>query len=162
MYRDTDQVDWRPAFARIAARLPAYLRLGWALAKEPEIETRDKAALLGGVLYSVSPVDLVPGIIPVFGQLDDLMLLLGGIRTTLRKAPPETAARLLSESGLTMEDLEEDMRTLKTAARATGKAVARAAARGGRAVAVGLARGLAWTVRTGLRLITDNPSPGRK
>jgi uncharacterized membrane protein YkvA (DUF1232 family) len=40
------------------------------------------AAWFGGMAYTVSPIDLIPDILPVLGQLDDLFgLLLVGMFT---------------------------------------------------------------------------------
>ena len=36
-----------------------------------------KAVVALGVLYLLSPIDLIPDFIPVLGQLDDLVLLAG-------------------------------------------------------------------------------------
>lgn len=41
------------------------------------------------IAYLVSPVDLIPGIFPIVGQLDDLALLVFGVRFILQVAPPE-------------------------------------------------------------------------
>jgi hypothetical protein len=35
--------------------------------------------LLGAVIYDISPVDLIPDIIPVFGLIDDLTITIGSI-----------------------------------------------------------------------------------
>lgn len=54
---------------------PLWLKLGTALI----------------VLYVVSPVDLIPDVIPFFGQLDDLVLVPLAIRWLLKYLPPEVA-----------------------------------------------------------------------
>ena len=41
------------------------------------------------IVYLVSPIDLIPGIFPIIGQLDDLALLVLGVRFILQVAPPE-------------------------------------------------------------------------
>jgi uncharacterized membrane protein YkvA (DUF1232 family) len=41
------------------------------------------------VLYVVSPVDLIPDVIPVVGLLDDLVLVPLAIRWLLKRLPPE-------------------------------------------------------------------------
>lgn len=40
------------------------------------------------VLYALSPIDLIPDIIPVFGYLDDLILVPLGIILVIRMIPP--------------------------------------------------------------------------
>ncbi len=146
---DAGREGWRPLLARVVKRTPAYLRLGWALARSEELEGRRKAGLLGGVLYSLSPVDLVPGIIPVFGQLDDMAALLYGIRATLRRLPPDAADRYLSEQGLTREMLDDDIAALGVVFVAMSRVVAKGAWRGAR----GLARTLHRSAASGARTI---------
>src|SRR5579862_4809294 len=139
--------DWRATLADVVTRVPAYLKLGWGLARSSEIAYRDKLGLIGGVLYSLSPIDLVPGIIPVLGQLDDLAILLRGIRSTLRRAPQAVAERCLQECGLTEAQLDRDLQSLGKVAREFSKAAARGAWRGSRAVGAALGSGLALGAR---------------
>jgi uncharacterized membrane protein YkvA (DUF1232 family) len=54
---------------------PAWLKLG--------------AALI--VLYVISPVDLIPDVLPVIGVVDDLVLVPLAIRGLLKLLPPELA-----------------------------------------------------------------------
>jgi uncharacterized membrane protein YkvA (DUF1232 family) len=43
-------------------------------------------------LYLLSPFDLVPGFLPVIGQLDDFGLLMVGLSAFIRLAPAEVVA----------------------------------------------------------------------
>ena len=43
----------------------------WDAFKSPDTPKSLKAIIIGGLIYMVSPVDLVPDVIPVFGLLDD-------------------------------------------------------------------------------------------
>lgn len=45
------------------------------VANDERIPARDKAVLLGLIALVVSPFDLIPDWIPLFGQLDDLVLI---------------------------------------------------------------------------------------
>src|SRR5699024_10174289 len=58
-------------------RMPAYLRLSWRLARDPLLSRARRAAVVGAAGYLASPIDLVPGVIPVAGQLDDIAVALG-------------------------------------------------------------------------------------
>ena len=81
----------RNPVARLAetlGRVPRYLVLARSLAGDPSISRWRKAALAAGIVYLASPIDLVPGIIPVAGQLDDLAAALLGLRTALAGASP--------------------------------------------------------------------------
>lgn len=123
-----------PELKAALLRLPRYARLAWSLARDPRVPPGAKAVLAGGVLYSVSPIDLVPGFIPVVGQLDDLLVLLAALAQALRAIGPDASAVLLTDAGITQDDLTADRQAvaaaLGTAARETwriSKAGARAA-----------------------------------
>jgi uncharacterized membrane protein YkvA (DUF1232 family) len=57
------------ALPRVALMIPG-------LATDKRVPTRTKLALGGLAVYIASPWDLVPGFIPVLGQLDDAVALL--------------------------------------------------------------------------------------
>jgi uncharacterized membrane protein YkvA (DUF1232 family) len=99
--------------ARIVGRLPKYAKLVWLLLKEPSLTTKQRAALMAAVGYSISPVDAIPGIIPVVGQLDDLAVVLFTVRWVLRSLPETQAEQYLSQSGLSFRILEEDLHLVK-------------------------------------------------
>lgn len=44
------------------------------------------------VAYALSPIDLIPDVIPVLGYLDDLILVLLGIILVMRMIPPVVLA----------------------------------------------------------------------
>lgn len=93
----------------IVRRLPAYTRLAWAMIRDGRVGKRQKAIVLGGVGYLVSPIDLIPGFIPVIGQLDDLTIALWALRTALRRLPSDLAAEHLEAQGLSWEILDADL-----------------------------------------------------
>lgn len=113
------ELDGRKVMARflgVLTRIPQYLKLGWLLMGDPTVSPVGKAALGGGMAYAISPIDPVPGFIPVLGQLDDLAVLLLAIRTALRSCPTEVADARLAESGLSWDGLERDLVTLRATA----------------------------------------------
>jgi uncharacterized membrane protein YkvA (DUF1232 family) len=136
------ELDGRKVMARfvgVVARVPRYLKLGWRLMQDPTVSGKGKAALGGGLAYAVSPIDPLPGIIPVIGQLDDLAILLLAVRTALRTCPADAADVHLQAAGLSWEVLERDLVTLRATAvwlaqrggrlaMRVGKALVRAAA----------------------------------
>ena len=120
----------------VLGRLPAYGRLAWALWREPALSRGRKALLMGGLAYSLSPVDLVPGFVPGAGQLDDLLALLYALRSALGALPAALREAHLQAVGLDPSTLDDD--------------IARVRAALGRFTREGLRAGL-WTARLGLR-----------
>lgn len=55
---------------------PGWLKLGTALI----------------VLYVLSPIDLIPDVVPFLGAMDDLVLVPLAIRWLLKRLPPDIAA----------------------------------------------------------------------
>jgi len=51
------------------------------------------------VLYVVSPIDLVPDVLPFFGVMDDIVLVPFAIRWLLKRLPPEVAAASAQRAG---------------------------------------------------------------
>ncbi len=100
----------REEFGTLIRHMPNYARLAWALAKDPRLSKARRAAVLAGAAYVLSPIDLVPGIIPVVGQLDDVLIALGVIRLALNGLKPEFRYEVLTKAGLTGADLEDDFR----------------------------------------------------
>jgi uncharacterized membrane protein YkvA (DUF1232 family) len=110
------ELDGRKVVVRLVgviARIPRYIKLGWRLIKEPAVSGRGKAALGGGLAYALSPIDPIPGFIPVLGQLDDLAALVLGVRTALRSAPADVAEGHLREAGLSWATIDRDVVTIR-------------------------------------------------
>jgi uncharacterized membrane protein YkvA (DUF1232 family) len=114
--RDLDGRKVVTRFVGVVARVPRYVRLGWLLMNDQTVSARGKAALGGGLAYAISPIDPVPGFIPVLGQLDDLAVLLLAVRMALKSAPTEVADRHLAEAGLSWQALDRDLVTIRATA----------------------------------------------
>jgi len=153
----------RARFGALIRHLPRYLRLAWGLAGEPQLSRRHKVGVLAAAGYLASPVDLVPGLIPVIGQLDDLAVALFALRAALRALDPVTRERQLAAAGLAPADLDEDLGTLAATAAwlarrgiALGRRLAVLAAAAsltaGRAGAHAIRRGAPVLARSGGRL----------
>jgi uncharacterized membrane protein YkvA (DUF1232 family) len=102
--------------AGTVARLPRYLNLAQALARDPAVPRRQKAILGAAIGYAILPVDLIPGIIPVVGQLDDLAALLLGLRRALAGCPPDLSRAHLDRVGLSAMALDADLETVRLTA----------------------------------------------
>ena len=55
--------------------IPHYLRLLAGLLTDSRVSTLDKLLVGGALAYIIMPVDLIPDVIPFFGQVDDIYLL---------------------------------------------------------------------------------------
>ena len=67
------------------------VRLAVRLTREPRVALLTKALPILTALYVISPIDLVPDVLPVFGQLDDLTIILVAIEMFLRLCPAGAA-----------------------------------------------------------------------
>ena len=133
-------------------RLPAYLRLAWRLAREPLLSRTRRAAVIGAAGYLASPVDLMPGLIPVIGQLDDLAVAIAAIRFALAGLSAERRRQHLDAVGLAEAELSADLWTVGATSgwvlRAGARTMERAARAGGRVAMTGV--GLAARASTAL------------
>lgn len=102
-----------PRFWEAIKRLPRYARVAASLIGDPDVPKRSKLMLGAGGLYLASPIDLVPGVIPVAGQLDDLYVLLRALRQALHSAPAEVSSRHLHRVDLTMGHVEMDIKVIE-------------------------------------------------
>lgn len=80
--------SWREIASRVGREL-AFYRLVIAHPKTPWLS---RLLLGGAVAYFVSPIDLIPDVIPVLGQLDDLLIVPGLIYLAFRLVPSEVVA----------------------------------------------------------------------
>ena len=124
--------------ALMVGRVPAYGKLAWALWREPGLLRARTVLLIGGLAYSVSPVDLVPGFVPGAGQLDDFLALLYALRSALRSLPAASRDARLQAVGLDPAVLDEDIGRVRAGLGLLARQVLRA--------------GL-WTARLGLRTV---------
>ena len=123
--------DSQPGLRQILGILlrhsPRYARLTRRLLADDRIPALDKAPLVGAIGYGLSPIDLVPGIVPVLGQLDDMIVLLGAVRLTLDRIPSDIANEHLMAVGLIRADVDDDLANCTRAAKRIVKTGARGA-----------------------------------
>ncbi len=64
-------------------------QLVWRLLLDPRVPLLPKMIIPLVVLYVVSPIDLIPDMIPIAGQLDDIGILFLGMRFFIELCPPD-------------------------------------------------------------------------
>ncbi len=117
----------------LAKRLPGYMALTKRLLVDPGVPARSKALLGLGGAYALSPIDLVPGIIPVAGQLDDAYVLLYGLKKCLTSMPEAMANAHLEQAGVSMQEIDEDIALVISLAKRIARMVITTGATIGRA-----------------------------
>jgi uncharacterized membrane protein YkvA (DUF1232 family) len=62
-------------------------RLAFRLLRDERVPTATKLLIPAMLLYLISPLDLMPDLIPMVGQVDDVMILLLGIVAFIKLCP---------------------------------------------------------------------------
>lgn len=120
-------------FGELVKRLPGYMKLVKQIITDPAVPAKSKAYLSMGGAYALSPIDLVPGIIPVAGQLDDAYAILFGLKKSLEAMPTERAVHHLILAGITLEGINDDISLVISIAKRLGRLVITAGAKIGQA-----------------------------
>mgnify|MGYP001133272402 CR=1 FL=1 len=81
----------------IIAELVRNARLIWRLLKDNRVSPWVKAVIPATIVYLLSPVDLVPDALLGLGQLDDLAIILLGVKFFLDLCPPHIVKEHLAE-----------------------------------------------------------------
>jgi len=82
------QLGWRNFF-RLLTHLPSFVKLFALLIKDPRVSVSPKLVLAGILAYVILPADLLPDFLIGVGQLDDLAVILGGLKLFLGLCPSE-------------------------------------------------------------------------
>jgi uncharacterized membrane protein YkvA (DUF1232 family) len=69
--------------------MPNIIKLIGRLLKDPRVPRRAKISLGLAAAYVVSPIDLIPEVIPVLGWADDVIVVLFAIDSLIDRAGPE-------------------------------------------------------------------------
>ena len=105
---------WRYlSMARVVVKLPTYARMVWGIMRDPRTPIGLKAILAAALAYVVLPVDLVPDVIPILGQADDLTVLLLVLDLFVQNAPPEVRAEHAARARNGTADLDRDLARLR-------------------------------------------------
>ena len=73
------------------------MKLIWLLMRDSQVPRYWKILPLLVVAYFIFPIDLIPGFIPILGQLDDLTVLLLALNILPKVAPNEIVASYRQE-----------------------------------------------------------------
>ncbi len=82
------QLGWR-GFFQLLTHLPNFAKLFLRLIKDPRVPVSPKLIVLAILAYVILPTDFLPDFVIGLGQLDDLAVILGGLKLFLRFCPPE-------------------------------------------------------------------------
>ena len=84
---------------RAARRLKAEVGVLLALRRDARVPLAARVVIVLTVAYALSPIDLIPDVIPVLGLLDDLLIVPAGVWLALRLVPPAALAEARRQSG---------------------------------------------------------------
>jgi uncharacterized membrane protein YkvA (DUF1232 family) len=70
-------------------QLPHYLRLLYGLLTDSRVSKLDKLLVVGAIVYVVTPLDFIPDVIPFFGEVDDVFLLMTALQRLIANAGRE-------------------------------------------------------------------------
>jgi len=74
---------------QVLLHLPSILRLYWRLFRDERVSVWPKALLVAAVAYVVLPIDVIPDVLPLVGEVDDVVILLLAARWFVQWCPPE-------------------------------------------------------------------------
>jgi uncharacterized membrane protein YkvA (DUF1232 family) len=99
--------------ARLVFKLPTYARTVWGIMRDPRTPLGLKGIMAAALAYVVFPVDLVPDVIPILGQADDLTILLLVLDMFIQNAPAEVRAEHAARARNGTADLDRDLQRLR-------------------------------------------------
>jgi uncharacterized membrane protein YkvA (DUF1232 family) len=89
---DGAKLQSRRTIADAALLLPNLVKLVFRLLSDPRVPRRAKITLGIAAAYTVSPIDLIPEVVPVIGWADDLLIVMFAIDSLIERAGPEVVA----------------------------------------------------------------------
>jgi uncharacterized membrane protein YkvA (DUF1232 family) len=70
----------------------------WIAARDPRVHWYAKVLAGTVAAYALSPIDLIPDLIPVLGYVDDLLIVPAGIWVVVKLIPPPLMAEFRKEA----------------------------------------------------------------
>jgi uncharacterized membrane protein YkvA (DUF1232 family) len=86
---DGNPVPLRRFAADAVLMIPNLAKLISRLLRDPRVPRRAKVSLGLAAAYVVSPIDLIPEVIPVFGILDDILIMVLALDALIDRSGPE-------------------------------------------------------------------------
>ena len=84
-------------FLQILAHLPNFARLYWRLFRDRRVSLLPKALLVLTLVYVLSPFDVIPDVVPVIGEMDDVVVALGALWLFVRLCPPAVVRETVAD-----------------------------------------------------------------
>ena len=81
-------LGWR-SFFKLLLRFPSFVKLFTRLMKDSRVSVSPKLLALGILAYVVLPTDFLPDFLIGIGQIDDLMVIVTGLKLFLKLCPPD-------------------------------------------------------------------------
>jgi uncharacterized membrane protein YkvA (DUF1232 family) len=90
----------QPSFWKLLWHLPKLIRLVGRLFRDSRVPIFGKIVVIMSIVYLLSPLDLIPDfLIPIVGEIDDIAIILAGLRFLLRQTPPNVLEEHLAQIG---------------------------------------------------------------
>lgn len=75
---------------------------------DPDIDTKEKAVIIGALGYFILPIDLIPDTIPVAGFTDDLAALIAAYKFVEHNITPEIKTKAKTKLAEWFGDVDEN------------------------------------------------------
>lgn len=84
----------------LLSELMQNLQLAWSLMLDPQVSLALKALVpVLAAIYVIMPIDLIPEVVPILGQLDDVAMVLLLVRLFIALAPKDVVQQHKSGTG---------------------------------------------------------------
>lgn len=84
--RDRPRTGAKRSVMSAIKQLPSYLRLLLGLISDGRVSKIDRFFVIAAAAYIISPIDFIPDIIPFFGEVDDVFLLMIALQRLVNHA----------------------------------------------------------------------------